>query len=130
MKNWDGHAPRRPKPKAFADEAPAVPRLQGDAQEKRLARKVGFQRTPNSGSRPMLHQKGDGTDETRVFEAKTTKKGSYRLTRADLAKLRQYALLQGKDPVFIVTWEDELLPGLARDYAVIPLDEYLELTQE
>lgn len=121
--------PARPRRSAFhSDEGePANTREQADRQERRLSKATGAQMTRGSGSTRHIGEKGDLKDPLRVWESKTTTKRSRSLSRTELAKVGREAMMQGKHAVHVTTWEGDLEPGLARDYATIPLDYLLEL---
>lgn len=81
--------------------------------------KLGYQRTPGSGNGAI---KGDARTTEEMIEVKTTSADSYRIDTNDLRKLEREAAAAARRPVMIVVFEGR------RRYAVLPLDDYRELT--
>lgn len=68
--------------------------------ERRVARLTGGRLQKGSGC--SFDQKGDVLTDVFLIECKTTEKNSYRLTVADLEKVRQQAVRYGRVPVMSI----------------------------
>lgn len=66
---------------------------------------LGLKETSNSGAGWI--EKGDGQNEAVLAELKSTDKTSFRVTRDDLNKVRQHALVANKIPMFVIQFFDE-----------------------
>lgn len=85
-------------------------------QEKRLAKELGGNRVPASGS--FWNMKGDVRTDDFLVEAKITERGSYGVRRDIWEKIRREAILDGRTPVLaleiqgrrlaVLDWEDFL----------------------
>lgn len=73
-------------------------------QERHGARDYGG--TQNSGSGNGWVRKADVRTDNELIELKTTTKDSYRLTASDLQKLWDYALIDGRTPIFEIDFAD------------------------
>jgi hypothetical protein len=69
-------------------------------QEKDLAERYDGKRSPGSGN-GWIH-KNDVRNDTFSFEAKTTEKRQYPLKLDELKLAEQYALLSGREMVFVI----------------------------
>lgn len=70
------------------------------AHEKRLAGKIGGKTVAASGA--FWSRKGDARSEDYLIEHKYTAANSYRLTKADLDKVRKEAIMTGRTPLFCI----------------------------
>lgn len=96
-------------------------------QEKDTARSLGGQ--VNSGSGNGEKFKADVRTKDELLELKTTSAKSYSLKAADLQKLWQQALLDDRQPVFGVEFQN--MPGHApKDWVILPQDDYLAMRGE
>lgn len=68
--------------------------------ETKTAREIGGRRQPGSGSGP--HAKGDIKSKHLLIERKDTTQTGYRITFADLEKLRKQAAMADKIPAFLI----------------------------
>lgn len=89
-------------------------------QERRLAKEFEGKQTISSGSTWL--QKADVRTETELVEAKITSAKSYSLKYAELRKLEEQALMDGRTPVFLVEF---LSHGQA--YVVLLKEDYEEM---
>lgn len=89
-------------------------------QEKNLAKAFGW-RTPGSGATKPAHNKGDVQSDRMIIEAKSTSKGSFRLTYSDLAKVHREASSIGKVPALFIRFEKDT-PNVVeeREWVVVP----------
>lgn len=76
--------------------------VQGGVSEARMAKARGARLHPRSGAGKI---KADASTETEVIEHKDARK-SYTLKASELEKLLRQAVPQGKDPVFIIYFDD------------------------
>jgi hypothetical protein len=84
-------------------------REQSDKRVKKIAEQTGGRITPNSGATPF--SKGDISYPNDLLEHKMTAKQSYKLNRADLFKIYNEALKEGKEPMFMIDFGDIALVG-------------------
>lgn len=92
-------------------------------QEKALARKLGG--SVNSGSGNGWLRKGDVRTEEELFELKITSAKSYSLKDAELEKLTNQALVDGRIPVFMVEFKTT-----GNAWVIMSKDDYLTLREE
>jgi hypothetical protein len=92
-------------------------------QEKALARKLGG--SVNSGSGNGWIRKGDVRTEDELFELKITDAKSYSLKDAELEKLTNQALVDGRMPIFMVQFK-----STGNEWVVMSKDDYLTLREE
>jgi len=92
-------------------------------QEKALARKLGG--SVNSGSGNGWIRKGDVRTEAELFELKITDAKSYSLKDAELEKLTNQALVDGRMPIFMVQFK-----STGNEWVVMSKDDYLTLREE
>lgn len=114
--------PKRPKPGMW-EEAPLTNKQKSVKHEARLAKKIGFTPTINSGSLPSVWQKEDGYQKEYVYQLKRTEGKDARIVSLEVLELvtsRAYA--QNKDPVVVLTFAKASTPT-PRDWVMIP--EYL-----
>ena len=84
-------------------------RGQSDKRVQKIAKATGGRVTPNSGATPF--SKGDISYPNDLLEHKMTAKQSYKLNRADLFKIYNEALKEGKEPMFMIDFGDIVLAG-------------------
>lgn len=93
-------------------------------QERALAKKlVGA--SVNSGSGNGWIRKGDVRTDDELFELKITDAKSYSLKDAELQKLSDQALIDGRIPVFMVEFK-----STGNKYVILSEDDYLMLREE
>lgn len=92
-------------------------------QEKALARKLGG--SVNSGSGNGWVRKGDVRTEEELFELKITSAKSYSLKDAELEKINEQALVDGRIPVFMVEFK-----STGNAWVILSKDDYLTLREE
>ena len=98
---------------------------QCNEHEKKLAKKVGGLRQPNSGAVPGYP--GDVRTKDFLLDLKETEFYSISLKMSDLLKLQKEADSQGKDPVLVLGFSKVKRGG---QFAVIPLDIFNEMKGE
>jgi hypothetical protein len=91
-------------------------------QEKALSRKVGG--SVNSGSGNGWVRKGDVRSPSELWEAKITDAKSFSLKDAELSKHMNYALVDGRIPIFLVEFKPT-----GNAYVILTKDDYLELKE-
>ena len=91
-------------------------------QENRLAEKLGGSR--NSGSGNGWIRKSDIRADDVLIEAKITSAKSYSLKDDELIKNRNYAIVDGRMPIFLVEFK---ITG--NSYVILAEDDYLELRE-
>lgn len=87
-------------------------------QEQRLAKSYGGSTSAGSGNGWI--RKNDVRTETLSFEAKYTDAKQFTLKQADLKKAEKYALIDGRESVFIISFSGE-------EWVVIREEAYKEL---
>lgn len=92
-------------------------------QERRLASKLGG--TVNSGSGNGWVRKGDVRTEDELFELKITDAKSFSLKDAELEKLTNQALVDGRMPIFMVQFKTT-----GNEWVIMSKDDYLEMRGE
>lgn len=92
-------------------------------QESRLATKLGG--SVNSGSGNGWIRKGDVRTEEELFELKITSNKSYSLKDAELEKLTDQALVDGRIPIFMVEFK-----ATGNAWVIMSKDDYLTLREE
>ena len=92
-------------------------------QEKALGRLVGG--SVNSGSGNGWIRKGDVRTEEELFELKITSSKSYSLKDAELEKLTNQALVDGRIPIFMVEFKTT-----GNAWVIMSKDDYLTLREE
>ena len=91
-------------------------------QEKALARKVGG--SVNSGSGNGWIRKSDIRTPNELIEAKITSAKSYSLKDAELTQNNDYAIVDGRMPVFVVEFKTT-----GNRWAILSWDDYLTLRE-
>lgn len=91
-------------------------------QEKQLAKRLGG--SVNSGSGNGWIRKGDMRTDDELWELKITSAKSYSLKDADLVKHVEYALVDGRIPVFLVEFKPT-----GNSYVILTKDDYLDLRE-
>lgn len=91
-------------------------------QEKALARKLGG--SVNSGSGNGWVRKGDVRTENELWELKITDAKSYSLKDAELIKLNEQALLDGRIPIFLVEFKKS-----SNAYVILTVEDYEDLRE-
>lgn len=91
-------------------------------QERALARERGG--FVNSGSGNGWVRKSDVRTEEELWEAKITSAKSFSLKDADLSKNKDYALVDGRIPLFLIQFL-----GSGNEWVVIDKEDYLELKE-
>lgn len=94
---------------------------QSQKQEKRLAKAYGGGVTPGSGN-GWVH-KNDVKTDTLSIEAKYTDAKSFSLKLADLIKAEKYALIDGRDVIFTVSFSGE-------EFVIVREADYRDLRQD
>jgi len=97
----------------------SVHQKRAERHEKRTAEEIGGTITPMSGAGSA---KGDVANQRELWECKTTTAKQWTLRLVDLLKVRQQALVQGKDPVFCI--EFAAFPDC--EFVVVSKQDYLE----
>ena len=92
-------------------------------QEKALGRLVGG--SVNSGSGNGWIRKGDVRTDDELFELKITSAKSYSLKDAELEKLTNQALVDGRIPIFMVEFKTT-----GNAWVIMSKDDYLTLREE
>lgn len=92
-------------------------------QERALARKL--QGSVNSGSGNGWVRKADVRTEDELFELKITSAKSYSLKDAELEKLNNQALVDGRIPVFMIEFK-----STGNSWVILSKDDYLTLREE
>lgn len=92
-------------------------------QEKLLARNLGG--TVNAGSGNQWLRKGDVRTDDELFELKITSAKSYSLKDAELEKLTNQALVDGRIPIFMVEFKTT-----GNAWVIMSKDDYLEMRGE
>lgn len=75
-------------------------RKASDKQEKRLEKKYGFKRVPNSGN--ALGYSGDNEDSNWKLDGKATSKWETRVKESDVDKIEREAVAHGKLPGLVI----------------------------
>jgi hypothetical protein len=91
-------------------------------QENRLASVLGGSR--NSGSGNGWVRKSDVRSEFELVEAKITSAKSYSLKDAELNQNVEYALMDGRMPIFLVEFKTT-----GRSYVILTEDDFLTLRE-
>lgn len=89
-------------------------------QERGLAKELGG--SVNAGSGNGWVRKGDVRSDKELWECKITSAKSYSLKQADLEKLNNQALLDGRIPIFLVEF---LKQGEA--YVILSKEDFMEM---
>lgn len=89
-------------------------------QERTLAKQL--QGSVNAGSGNGWVRKGDVRSDTELWECKVTSAKSYSLKQADLEKLNNQALLDGRMPVFLIEFMKT-----GDSFVVLSKDDFMEL---
>lgn len=89
-------------------------------QERALAKQL--QGSVNAGSGNGWVRKGDVRSDKELWECKITSAKSYSLKRADLNKLNEQALMDGRIPIFLIEFMQE-----GESFVVLSKDDYLEM---
>jgi hypothetical protein len=89
-------------------------------QERALSREV--RGSVNSGSGNGWIRKSDVRSQEELWELKITSAKSYALKDAELEKNTDYALMDGRIPVFLIEFQ-----GSGNEWVVLSKDDYLEL---
>lgn len=95
-----------------------------DRNEKRLAKRLGATRTPNSGATAFW--KGDYVTDNLMFQEKTCQGSRLVVSETDIVQAYREATMQGRLMAFTFTIRG--LPShVPKDYVMVPLDtwEYL-----
>lgn len=92
-------------------------------QEKHLARELNG--TVNAGSGNQWLRKGDVRTEDELFELKITDAKSYSLKDAELEKLTNQALVDGRMPIFMVQFKTT-----GNEWVIMSKDDYLTLRMD
>lgn len=92
-------------------------------QEKLLARSLSG--SVNSGSGNGWIRKGDVRTEDELFELKITDAKSYSLKDAELEKLTNQALVDGRMPIFMIQFKPT-----GNEWVVMSKDDYLMMREE
>lgn len=92
-------------------------------QENRWAKSVSGRAIPGSGNQPGWKgdvDSGRGVlDRDWKLECKTTAKDSYKLSLSDLVKIESQAKKVGRNPAFIVKFNDEAMYGEGNEFVFI-----------
>lgn len=91
-------------------------------QEKALAK--NRQGSVNSGSGNGWLRKGDVRTEKELWELKITDAKSYSLKDAELVKLTNQALVDGRIPIFLVEFKQS-----GNEYVILSRNDYEELAE-
>jgi len=91
---------------------------QSQKHEKRLAKAVGGQTTAASGA--FWSRKGDVRSDTLLIEHKWTGKKSKTISSAELKKISDEAIMDGRLPVFGIHLD-------GKDYVILMETDFLEL---
>lgn len=91
-------------------------------QETTLAKELHGSRTPGSGN--TWHSKSDVRTDTELWEAKITSAKSFSIKDADLAKNRNYALTDGRIPLFLIQFLNS-----GNEWIVMDKEDYLDLKE-
>ncbi len=94
--------------------------------EKRLAKKLGAKRQPNSGATPGA--KGDIKTPEILFDSKQTGDTKITVTSEMLGKISLEAQQINRYPGLILTLQTHLL--VSSEWAMIPLDYFKQLSEE
>lgn len=86
--------------------------------EKRLAKAIGGSRTAASGA--FWSRKGDVRNDSLLIEHKWTGKKSKTITSAELTKITNEAIMDGRLPVFGIHLD-------GKDYVILMETDFLEL---
>lgn len=92
-------------------------------QEKKLA--ASLNGTVNSGSGNGWVRKGDVRTENELWELKITSAKSFSLKDTELAKHNEYALIDGRIPVFMVEFKSS-----GNSYVILTEDDYITLREQ
>jgi hypothetical protein len=92
-------------------------------QERAFSRMVGG--SLNSGSGNGWLRKADVRTEKELFELKITDKKSYSLKDAELDKLTDQALIDGRIPVFMVEFK-----STGNSWVILSKNDYLMMREE
>jgi translation elongation factor EF-Ts len=91
-------------------------------QEKALARKLGG--SVNAGSGNQWIRKSDVRTEDVLVEAKITSAKSFSLKDDELIKNRNYAIVDGRMPIFLVEFKTT-----GNSYVILTEDDFLDLRE-
>lgn len=91
-------------------------------QENRLAKQLGG--SVNSGSGNGWIRKSDVRTEHELIEAKVTGAKSYSLKDQELQNNYDYALMDGRIPIFMVEFQ-----GTGNKWVIMQFDDYLDLRE-
>lgn len=91
-------------------------------QENRLAKELSG--SVNSGSGNGWVRKGDVRTENELWECKITSAKSYALKDSELSKHVNYALVDGRIPVFMIEFKTT-----SNSYVILTKDDYLALRE-
>jgi len=109
-------------------------RLRSQKQENRLSKQLGAALTPNSGATPDAKSDAVGPDDRPGpnfrYEMKTTKAKKMPVGIAELAKIWKEAIATGRRPVMSVTMEAMDSGPAPKDWVVMELSVFQELTGE
>lgn len=93
-------------------------------QERALAKQLAGA-SVNSGSGNGWIRKADVRTDNELFELKVTDAKSYSLKDAELQKLSDQALVDGRIPVFMVEFR-----STSNEWVILSMDDYLSLREE
>lgn len=91
-------------------------------QERNLAKELHG--SVNAGSGNQWLRKGDVRSSKELWECKITSAKSYSLKHADLYKLNEQALMDGRIPIFLVEFMEQ-----GDSFVVLSKDDYIELRE-
>lgn len=92
-------------------------------QERGLAKELGG--SVNAGSGNGWVRKGDVRSDKELWELKITSAKSYSLKHAELDKLNNQALMDGRIPIFLIEFMQQ-----GDSFVVLSKDDYMELREQ
>lgn len=117
---------RDSRPKTFLDggsQEKTDNRSVSQRNEMRMAKKIGADLVPGSGSTPFW--KGDYTDDDFMYQEKTCRGARIVIEEADIIKAYREAAMQGKRVAFTLTIRG-LPDHVPCDYVMVPADTWAE----
>lgn len=108
----------KPLPGSGEKDLGRRPKKPWQRAQTRAAKRMGATEMPASGAFEGL--KGDARNERFVIEVKSTTGTSVRVSLDWLLKATREAEEAGKEPMFIVSFEGGVPPGVDKDWIMVP----------
>jgi hypothetical protein len=100
----------------------------GIKAERRVLKKIGAKRQPNSGATPGMPN--DGVKGKYLIEVKSTATKRIGIYWKDLDALEENAMMRSKIPALVMVMNagENIWPYVTKEYVAIPLHEFEKLT--